>query len=633
MKSTPVAVAIAAVGLGATQVLPVVGILCFVVAAVIALCGSVYFLGKDEQLKVVRFTETTVHNGPQQLILYPFTFRSATIQKALSLGTMDYVKIKDTAGGSERIERGPKLLFQEAYDQVTRQGSGITLSKTEYLIVDDQLTGESSTVKGPLVWFPGAHDAPSGKRTAIALQEDEYVRISDKATGTRKVHRGKGIVFPEPTHQVEGGVRKAWTLQANEYVRLLDNVTGKIRVQKGESTVFPGDYEDALDGDKMAAIELKVDEYVKLTEQTTGEVRCVAGPDLVFLGAHEQVLNRGKQKAVQVDDQHAVLVRDLGTGQLRLVMDNQLYVPGPNENIEEVRELMMLADHEAIIVKDKEGILHFHYGDPSKTTPDHPRSFFLPPHAEVHTLNWSGGPRRAKRDLRINRFDCRPQFMWNEIDCRTKDNVELVLETTIFWEMEDLAKMVRKTGNLTGDVYNHVRSQFIKHAAQVTLKEFMENLHGISKTIFGEDIDFYKCRGVKIHSLEVTKYQCAEKRTSEVLQQIIEETTNRLNRLSKAESENEVSIFKMEGQIESEKLNGRLLEIQHEHSKKEASVFGAAEAERVAAFITGLEKDVPKLEDRIAMWETLRKNDALNVISQGDAKLYYTPSDVNLKIG
>jgi regulator of protease activity HflC (stomatin/prohibitin superfamily) len=285
-----------------------------------------------------------------------------------------------------------------------------------------------------------------------------------------------------------------------------------------------------------------------------------------------------------------------------------------------------------MIIKDKDGNLHFHYGDPAKTTPEHARSFFLPPHSEVHRLNWSGGMRRLKRDLKIDRFDRRPQFMWNEIDCRTKDNVELVLETTLFWEVTDLAQMVRKTGNLTGDVYNQIRSQFIKHAAQVTLKSFMEELHTISKAIFESDAEFYTTRGVKIHSLEVTKYTCAEKRTSEVLQQIIEETTNRLNRLSQAESENEVKMFKMQGQIEQEKLNGELLEILQQHSRTEASVAGAAEADRVAAFVDRLAKDVPKLEDRISIWNVLRKTDALSVVSKGGASLYYTPNDVNLSI-
>merc|ERR1711972_1109514 len=107
----------------------------------------------------------------------------------------------------------------------------------------------------------------------------------------------------------------------------------------------------------------------------------------------------------------------------------------------------------------------------------------------------------------------------------------------------------------------------------------MEQLHVISKTIFEEDVSFYETRGVKIHSLEITKYMCSEKRTSEVLQQIIEETTNRLNRLSKAESENEVRIFKMQGQIEQGKLLTDLNVLKHKQAQDDARVAGAAEAD------------------------------------------------------
>jgi regulator of protease activity HflC (stomatin/prohibitin superfamily) len=366
-------------------------------------------------------------------------------------------------------------------------------------------------------------------------------------------------------------------------------------------------------------------------DKTSSEIRVVTGPNLVFLGANEQPLDK-KKAAVEVDDEHAVLVRDVSNGQLRLITEKQLFFPGPNDNIVETRSLIRLADHEAVIIKDGSGSMHFHYGDPKKQADGKAKAFFLPPYAEVVELRWSGGLRRAKRDLVIDRFDCRPQFMWNEIDCRTQDNVELVLETTLFWEVIDLAQMVRSTGNLPGDIYNQIRSQFIKHVARLSLKGFMEGLHKISKTIFEEDASFYQKRGVKIHSLEVTKYQCSEKRTSEVLQQIIEETTNRLNRLSQAESENEVRLFSMQGQIEQENLNSDLLAIQHEHTKSEASVSGTAEAEKVASFLESLKEQVPDLNERIQMWQVLRKTDALTAIAAGGASLYYTPNDVNLSI-
>merc|ERR1712139_374951 len=261
----------------------------------------------------------------------------------------------------------------------------------------------------------------------------------------------------------------------------------------------------------------------------------------------------------------------------------------------EIRQLIKLADHEALIMKDKGGLFRYYYGSDSKRAADQPRSFFLPPYSEIVQVNWSRGRKRDRRDLFINRFDCRAQYMSFEFSCRTKDNVELILEGTFFWEIVDLPLMVQTTGDTTGDVCNHARSQFIKHVARKTLEEFMKDINCISNEVYEEDVQFFTSRGVKVHSLEVTRYQCAEESTSEVLQQIIQETTHRMNRLSQAESENEVKLFRMQGQIEQEKLNGELLEVQHKHSQDEAKVVGSSEADRIASFIEGLGNDVPNL--------------------------------------
>merc|ERR1719392_61505 len=162
--------------------------------------------------------------------------------------------------------------------------------------------------------------------------------------------------------------------------------------------------------------------------------------------------------------------------------------------------------------------------------------------------------------------------------------------------------MWRHTGDTSGDIVYHIRSKFILRVAHVTLKKFMETLHSISNEILEEDSEFYATRGIKVHSLEVTRYQCADKSTAEILEQIIQETTNRMNRLSQAESENEVNLFRTQGQIEQEKLNGELLKIQHEHSEAEADVGGRAEAARIAAFVQGLDESGLKLEDRVGLW-------------------------------
>jgi len=640
---------------------------------------SVFFLGKEEQLKVQCFTETVVRNGPGLQVLNPFGYRSAVVVKACTLGTMDHVKVQDRSTGSERIEKGPKLLFLGPYENADSVRQGLSLTSTDYVIVDNKVSGERTVVKGPCVWFPGPHDqssqgcatslsrteyiivndrltghraiqkgpcvwfpkpydSASSKKTAIALQDDEYIKLKDTSTGRRWVQKGKALVFCEPTWVVEdataksSGAQKAWALKSYEYVRLLNGVTGQVAVHRGERTVFPEADETLLDGDKMAALDLKVQEYVKILDQATGDIRVVGGTNQVFLGPNERFLDGGKKNAIEIDSEHAVLVRDKKTGQQRLIQEHQLFVPGPYETIEEVRDLIKLADHEALLIKDKNGEFHYYYGSDAKRRPDQPRSFFLPPNCEIVKQCWSRGRRRERRDLYISVFDCRAQFMSFEFNSRTRDNVEMVLEGTFFWEVVDLPTMVKKTGDTPGDICAHARSQFIKHVAKVTLKQFMEGLHVLSTKVFEEDPDFFTNRGVKVHSLEVTRYQCAERNTAEILEQIIQETTNRMNRLSQAESENEVKLFQMHGEIAQERLNGDLLQIQHKHAQEEQRCVGSAEAQKAASFITGLSEDVPKLEERIEMWGTLRQQEALTEITQGKGRLYYTPEGIDLKI-
>mmetsp|Transcript_38068 Transcript_38068/g.89106 ORF Transcript_38068/g.89106 Transcript_38068/m.89106 type:complete len:792 (+) Transcript_38068:93-2468(+) len=596
----------------------------------ISLSSTEYVLVVDRQTG-----ERRICKGP--CVWFPGPQEEGSKRSGVSLSSSDYVLVEDHLSGERRVEKGPCVWFPGPHEEGEAH-TALCLGNTDYIIVEDKLTGEKRMVKGACVWFPGPHEEASAVKSALALQDDEYVKLKDVSDGRRWVQKGKALLFLEPTWQVEvasakdSGIRKAWVLKAYEYVRLVDRVTGKVATHRGEATVFPGPQEELLDADKQQALDLKVSEYVKILNQATGEITVVSGSNQVFLGPHDKLLDGGKRKAIEVDDEHAVLVRDKSTGQLRLVTEKQLFVPGPHEEIAEVRELIKLADHEAMIIKDKDGLFHYYYGSADKRGAGEPRSFFLPPYAEIVKLTWSRGRRREKRDLVIERFDCRAQYMSFEFNCRTRDNVELILEGTFFWEVVDLPRMVQTTGDTSGDICSRARSQFIKHCARVTLKEFMEDLSAISVQVFEQDVDFYSSRGVKVHSLEVTRYQCADESTSEVLQQIIQETTNRMNRLSQAESENEVSLFRMQGQIEQQKLQGELLEIQHEHARAEAKVAGAAEADRVSSFMAGLNESVPKLEDRVAMWQTLRKTDALSAVSKGGATLFYTPNDVDLSI-
>jgi len=45
----------------------------------------------------------------------------------------------------------------------------------------------------------------------------------------------------------------------------------------------------------------------------------------------------------------------------------------------------------------------------------------------------------------------------------------------------------------------------------------------------------------------------------------------------------------------------------------------------VKAFLEHIKEDVPNLHERVALWQTLRKGDMLEMVGKGDAKLFFTP--------
>jgi len=105
-----------------------------------------------------------------------------------------------------------------------------------------------------------------------------------------------------------------------------------------------------------------------------------------------------------------------------------------------------------------------------------------------------------------------------------------------------------------------------------------------------------------------------------------------MNRLSQAESENEVNIFKMGGMIEQEKLKTKLMEIQHEHLESSAKATGGAEARQSAAFMKVLERAGVPPADRVTMWETVRRCERVSKMAESDCQLYYSAKDIDLSL-
>jgi len=240
----------------------------------------------------------------------------------------------------------------------------------------------------------------------------------------------------------------------------------------------------------------------------------------------------------------------------------------------------------------------------------------------------------------VTKIDTRSQYAFFEFNVRTSDKVELVLEGTIFWQVIDVEKMIHNTGDPKGDVWYHVRSALIQAVSRVTFEELMIGLQSIVAQARTNDEEFYLQRGCLVHGLEVIRFSCLDPETNRILQELIQETTNRINRMQKQNSENEVQQAQLAGETEVERQRATLIEAKAENDLKLASVDGEAAGLRLAqqalTFFNGLGATALDMDARIELLKffeqqraTIEQTDAL---AKGNAHLFITPEAMNLKL-
>jgi len=521
----------------------------------------------------------------------------------------------------------------------------------------------------------GIYAAVAGQ---IWLQEDEQalmVGALDKYTAN-----GPGVIRFDP-FWYSAEARKAILLTELHYVRVTDTLTGLITVVKGPKLYFPGAWDSVSEPTLM--IQIQKNEYMKLLDGPTGRVRVLSGEQLAVPGPMETVLQE-VTVAVYVDADTAALVLSTEDGQQRLVMERGLFFPGPYEVVLESRSLIYCEQHEVVITRDVEGKYTFYGGnntDSSSGTAG--TSFFLQPYHELVTMQWTSDSGLGEF-VTVTKIDIRARYSNFEFIVRTSDNVELVLEGIIFWQILDVATMVAATNDIAGDVWYHSRSSLNQAVSSSTLDEFMNNFNDLVTSATHLENSFYDERGVRLHSLEVTRYRCQDPEQEKVLQEIIAETTNRINALQRQKSENDVEAEKLEAElalelkktelVEAQAANKRVTALAEEqtlieveqlkmnasisleqartqlvltealNNKAEAQAVGEAEGLRLAnslhSYEGTLDAVIEPAQTRLDLYKFLSQKEATTKqlatttsnLGSGSARLYLTPESLNLNL-
>jgi len=166
-------------------------------------------------------------------------------------------------------------------------------------------------------------------------------------------------------------------------------------------------------------------------------------------------------------------------------------------------------------------------------------------------------------------------------------------------------------------VWYHARSALIQAVSGASLEEFMLGFNNLVSAAAQADSDFYTDRGVALHTLEVTSYECKDPTQSTILQEIIRETTNRINALQKQRSENEVLSEKLAADLALEVSRKSLVQAKAENDRVLAIAVQAAENEVDLAKVTA---DISLEQKRAELVAAKTANDRVLARSEGEAQ-------------
>jgi len=169
----------------------------------------------------------------------------------------------------------------------------------------------------------------------------------------------------------------------------------------------------------------------------------------------------------------------------------------------------------------------------------------------------------------------------------------------------------------------------------------MDTFSDLAAKVIKDDA-YYEERGVLVHEVSVIRYECSNPSDAQVLQQIIQETTKRMNQLTAQNSKNDVQRASMDGDIELEKQRTKLLEIKAANDKVNAMASGEADGLKLAAsvtkFVEAIGDAVPNATSQTAIGllkfferektATTQTRD----LATGKSQLFLTPKDLNLKM-
>jgi hypothetical protein len=180
------------------------------------------------------------------------------INNKLDLLATEYVRILNRVTGVVRMERGPKTICREVFEEVGEKKNLIVMNNSQYLYVTHKDTGVIDIIEGPSTICPGPHDEFSNIFNVISLTKQEYIYIKDELTGIIRVEKGPAKVILKQYEKTINTVQKAIEINEHNAVIIKNIITGSyelITMDETPRTFIPSHEQEIISIEKKYILE------------------------------------------------------------------------------------------------------------------------------------------------------------------------------------------------------------------------------------------------------------------------------------------------------------------------------------------------------------------------------------------
>jgi major vault protein len=525
--------------------------------------------------------------------------------KAMTKRVVDSGKTERKIETKIEKEKEEKVLQQRASENIIARPfrriayaispERVVLDKEQFCHIVNSRTGKTLLVEGPVrrVLEYDERVVHTGNKTVVP--ENHFVIIKNPAVngtvayGKREVRRGPVTFGLLPGEKLEGRVTAQFVL--TQYDGLLirvveDFARGENILQAGDEflirgpqTYIPSKQEKVIQQTK--AVSLSDTDGIYVQNKDTGDVNLIKGPADYFLKPNEIRY----QKDLTTDEL-------AGVGLQRATRRG-----ASSDNIRiltrQAANTSFLHDHSNALVlelEEKEVVLLYD-GSESRIELG-PKTVFVGPYERPKILTLSGGKPIEQGVLKVGLLKLGPDFIYDRIKVRTKDNAQIIVDVTYKWRFRTDGDL--KDAFSIDDFVGYAAETLSSDIRSVVAKHDFEDLH-VSALKYAQDAIFgegntsrvFEENGLEIFGIDITSIIPEDPKIAEKLHEAIKHNMDVYCKKIVLVATLEAERQEVEGKKKIEAERGDLIDAQNENSRKEIVEKARINAERTRILAEG----------------------------------------------